>query len=192
MNELSGEDDSRAEIVEHFGSRLFQVFSYFFFSVEFKKDEKFIQEFTQNPGPDIRGIGLLVIQGACLNSTLVAIRDIDDFFKPRDAKSRNTDLKASDLGHAEGLEFLTADERKRISTIIVHSTDSAVKNWDTSWDIQELISKCVSQSLHFLNWAVTNYPGENHPKVWAVAIKHTTLIKMILTYAKRVNGSKGS
>jgi hypothetical protein len=96
------------------------------------------------------------------------------------------------LVYNEGLEFLTKSERERINKIIMRSTITAVKNYDTSWDIQELISKCVSQSLHFLNWVITNYPGEKHPKVWAVAIKHTTLIKMILTYANRVSASKGS
>ncbi len=40
----SHEDNDLAEIVEHFGCRLFHVFSYFFFSVEFKKDERFLEE----------------------------------------------------------------------------------------------------------------------------------------------------
>jgi hypothetical protein len=193
MSSLSGEDDNLAELVEHFGSRLFLVFSYFFFEIEFKKDKEFIDEFVKEPGPDIiRGLRVGTIQAACLNTTLLTIRDIDDFLKPRSRETKSDDVKASDLGYNEGLEFLTKSERERINKIIMHSTVTAVKNYDASWDIQELISKCVSQSLHFLNWVILNYPGEKHPKVWAAAIKNTELIKMILTYAKRVSAKKAS
>jgi D-mannonate dehydratase len=57
MTSLSGEDDNLAELVEHFGSSLFLVFSHFFFEVEFKKDKEFFEEFVKEPGPDIiRGL----------------------------------------------------------------------------------------------------------------------------------------
>jgi len=191
MSSHSGEDDNLAELVEHFGSRLLHVFSYFFFSVEFKKDEKFLEESMKNPGPDvIQALRIGTIQTACLITTLLAIRDIHEFFQT--GKKRHDDIKASDLGYKESLEFLTADELKRINKEIMHSTINAVKNYDASWDIQELASKCVFQSLHFLNWMKTNYPSNKHLKVFAAVIKHTTLIEIILTYAKKVNASKAS
>jgi hypothetical protein len=183
------EGDDVAELVLHFGSRLFLVFSSFFFLVEFKKDKKFIERFAKEQRPDMRGFRVATIQTACLNTTLLAIRDLDDFFKPRSHESRSDDLKASDLGCNEGLEFLTKSERQRINKIIMHSTVIGVENYDASWDIQELTSKCVSQSLHFLNWVKTHYPSNNHSKVWAAADFYTKLIEMVLTYAKKTNAS---
>lgn len=170
-------NDKTVAIMEHFGGRLHLVFSYFFFSVEFKKDKKFIGEFLKTRVPTMRGLGILIIQDACLNTTLMAIRDLDEFFKKRANGTRPDDLKASDLGYDEGLAFLTKSERERINKVIMHSTDTALEDPETAWDIGELISKCISQSLHFLNWVKANY-SDKHPKTRDVAEFYTILIKI--------------
>jgi hypothetical protein len=93
------------------------------------------------------------------------------------------------LGYAENLRFLAENERERINKIIVHSTDLAVKNWNTSWDIQELTVKCVSKGLHFLDWVAANFPAKTHSKTLAAAIKCSQLTRMVLKYAARRSGS---
>ena len=109
-------------VIEHFCSRLFLVFSGFFFTVEFKKERNLLNE----PGMSRRSLWILpTIHDACLNTTLMAIRDIDDFLTPRMGGSRKDDLKASDLGFKEGLGFLGKTERERINKLIMHSTKVA-------------------------------------------------------------------
>ena len=143
------EDDSVAEMIHHFGSRLFLVFSSFFFLDEFKKDKEFINKFSKEPYPDIRGFSLAIIQTACLNSTLLAIRDLDDFFKPRTRDSRDDVLKASDLEYQVSLEFLTQSERKRISKIIMHSTVTAVENQAAEWTFKNLLQNALLKAFTF-------------------------------------------
>lgn len=187
MASFPHEGDWETGLIEHFSSRLFLVFSCFFFTVEFKKERNSLNE----PEMSRRGLWILpTIHDACLNTTLMAIRDIDDFLTPRTGDSRKDDLKASDLGFKEGLGFLGKTERERINKLIMHSTRvAAYGNKETSWDIGELTSKCVSQSLYFLRWVQANYKSAKHQKVWAAASFYTTQTEAILEYAKKVKAS---
>ena len=180
-------DDWETGLIEHFSSRLFLVFSCFFFTVEFKKERKLLNK----PGMSRRGLWILpTIHDACLNTTLMAIRDIDDFLTPRTGNSRKDDLKASDLGFKEDFGFLGKTERGRINKLLMHSTRvAAYGNKVTPWDIGELTSKCVSQSLYFLRWVKANYKSAKHQKVWGAAVFYTMQTEAILEYAKKVKAS---
>jgi hypothetical protein len=184
-------NDKTSAIVEHLGCRLHLVFSYFFFSVEFKKDKKFIEEFLKACVPTMRGLGIITIQAACLNTTLMAIRDLDEFFQSRTGGTRLDDLRASDLGYDEGLAFLTKTERGRINKIIMHSTVGALEDTEASWDIGELTSKCISQSVHFLNWVKTNY-SDNHAKTREAAELYIILIERVLKHAEKIKHNSGT
>ena len=46
------EKERAALLVQHFGDRMLLVFSYFFFSLEFKKDK----DLLKHPGIDMRGL----------------------------------------------------------------------------------------------------------------------------------------
>ena len=187
MNPTPHEDDMAFAVIEHFCSRLFLVFSCFFFTVEFKKDRNLLNEL----GMSRRSLWILpTIHDACLNTTLMAIRDIDDFLTPRMGGSRKDDLKASDLGFKEDFGFLGKTERERINKLIMHSTKvAAYGNQESSWDIGELTSKCVSQSLYFLRWVQANCKSAKHQKAWAAAVFYTTQTEAILEYAKKVKAS---
>jgi hypothetical protein len=186
MNSALNEEEAFA-VVEHFASRLFLVFSSFFFLVEFKRDQNLMAE----PGMSWRGLFILpTIHDACLNTTLLAIRDLDDFFSPRAHGSRKDDLKASDLGLEENLQFLLKSERDRINKLIMHSTKVAVSgDQNRQWDIGELTSKCVAQSLRFLKWVEKNYTIEKHPKVSSAAVFWAMQVNLILEKAKKSSSS---
>jgi hypothetical protein len=186
MSSSPRESDRAVELVEHFASRLFLVYSCFFYSIEFKKERSLLNE----PGMSWRGLFVLpTIHDACLNTTLMAMRDLDDFFTPRTPDSRKDDLKASDLGFNECLSFLGKSERQSINKLVMHSTTVAVNGkQNVPWDIEELTSKCVSQSLLFLNWMEASYNTEKHQKVRAAAIFYKMQINLILEKAKKING----
>ena len=82
-------NERAALLVQHFGDRVLLVFSHFCFLLEFKKD----QDLLKNPGIDARGFFILpAIRNACLITTLMAVRDLDDFLSCRGARGRPQSL----------------------------------------------------------------------------------------------------
>jgi len=148
MTDGPTDDEKLARLLEHFAERLNLVFAYFFCTLEFEDDE----DFAGNPGTSNRTWALQTLQKACLHTTLVALRDLDDFFAPRTEKSRQDDLRASDFGYPGSLTFLGLSEREAINKIIVHSTLPGANAGETRWDIFEMATKCVKQSDQFLEW----------------------------------------
>lgn len=140
------DDDKLAPLLEHFAERLNLVFSYFFCTLEFEGDD----DFTGEPGKNDRTWALQTIQNACLHTTLIALRDLDDFFTL--STGRRDDLKASAFDYPHSLSFITVSERAAISKNIAHSTISGATSRIFRWDVFELATKCVKQSMEFLEW----------------------------------------
>jgi|LakMenEpi03Aug12_release.lakeMendotaPanAssembly.Ray.scaffolds.fasta_scaffold325014_2 hypothetical protein len=160
----SQEDESTLVAhLEYFSDRLLRVFSHSFFTIEFQNDKD-----LRHPDSikDCRPLMLHVIRDACLNETLIALRDIDDFLVPRECPSRNekgrtkaraSDLLASDYGYLENKTFLSASERTDINQLIAHTTKRGPEVYQHNWDVWELVSKCVSQCSSFLEWVEQQY-----------------------------------
>jgi hypothetical protein len=174
MNSSPLDNEKAVALVHHFAGRLFLVFSYAFFKAEFKNELSLLQ----NPKMYGRGLRIPAIHDACVNTTLMAIRDLDEFFTPH--KSRTDDVKASDLGLGKDLKFLSKSERENINKMIMHSTTvAAYANQPIQLDVGELSSKCVSQSFYFFKWVKENYKGKNQQQVWAAATFYTELISTL-------------
>src|SRR5438552_18947499 len=104
-------DAELAPLMQHFGERLNRVFAYFFCSLEFEGDEDLRADSKDNA----RAWMLQTIENACIDITLIALRDLDDFLSPRTANSKVDDLKASAFGFAKRALFLALVERDRIN-----------------------------------------------------------------------------
>jgi len=146
-------DAKLAPLMEHFGERLNRVFAYFFCALEFEGDDDMRADPTHND----RAWTLQIIENACIHDTLIALRDLDDFFTPRTAKTKPDDLKASDFGLKTRLCFLAASEREMINKLVAHTTTVGAQTHGFRWDILELASKGVSQTLEFLKWVEKEY-----------------------------------
>lgn len=178
-----------ALLVQHFGERALLVFAWFFFETEFKDDP----DKTVTSVLSIRGTSVLpTIQNACFITTLMATRDIDDFFTTRQTanklkrQSNITDLKASDLGLQTDLNFLRDDERLRINKELVHSTDrAAYGNLHDAWNIGELTGRCVSQSLQFLDGLQSSLPPVQYDEAIAAARFFADRIREAREYVKK-------
>ena len=153
----SEEADSQLCVqLECFADRLNLVFSVFFCHFEFENlgenlnnrnlDRSWVQRTTYN---------------ACLHTSLVALRDLDDFFKPRDKRTRKDDLRASDFGCPCVRSFLTDTEREAINKGIAHITTFGAGNPNARWDVWELTVKAVSQATAFLKWVETQSLSSN-------------------------------
>ena|SRR6266566_2246169 len=148
------DDDTVANLIGYFAERLNLVFSYFYCVYEFQGDEDFTADDFENP----RAWSLQTIREACLHTTLIALRDLEDVLTPRTRQS--DDFKISDLGFPHTLGFLADSERKAINKRIAHSTLPGSAPVPFRWDVFELVSKGVSQSLKFLEWAKNKHGAE--------------------------------
>ena len=70
---------------------------------------------------------IFTVKNACVESTLLSVRDIDDFFRPRVVSDRGSDLRATDFyGFKSPGPFLFATERESINQWIAHLTYAPV------------------------------------------------------------------
>jgi len=168
MNNESADDlDKRvAPHLEYFADRSNLLFAYHFSVAEFKGDKDFSKDVSESN----RAWALKTIQNACLHSSLMAVRDLDDFFTPRTKDAQPDDLRASDFGMQTPLSFLTKDERKWINKLIAHTTQHGVVKMKFQWDVLELISKAVAQCTAFLEWIKNNYSSSDHFNTWTAAL----------------------
>jgi hypothetical protein len=174
MSDNPSDDEAIANVIGYFAERVNLVFSYFYCTLEFEADE----DFTANPSNNGRAWALQTIQSACLHSTLIALRDLDDVLTPRALRSKPDDLKISDFGFPDTLKFLADSERDAINKRIAHSTVPGTELMSDRWDVFELATKAVRQSLTFLEWA------EKHLD-WSTAIFCHSRIQRTYDYFAR-------
>jgi hypothetical protein len=77
------DDEQISHMIAFFADRLNLVFAHFFCTIEFNGDQDFSALPTQENLKDARILGLRTIRGACLHTTLIALRDLDDVLTPR-------------------------------------------------------------------------------------------------------------
>ncbi len=180
MPEVSETDGRLSPLLEYFAERLNLVFSYYFFTLEFQDDE----DLHSDPGKNARAWVLETIQNACLHTTLIALRDLDDFLTTRTPKSKPDDLKASDFGIPGSLSFLATNEKQNINKLIAHTTVRGAQAQSFRWDIFELTTKGVSQGLEFLK-RVEDLYGLAHFRLFTAAFACRVKTESMLAYVAR-------
>ena len=189
MADQSCDAEAISNALAYFAERVNRVFAYFYCVVEFEADE----DFKAKPSENGRAWGLQTIRDACLHTTLIALRDLDDVFTPRESKkpgkrrtARSTDFKLSDFSYPNSLSFLATSERNRINQEIAHTTLPGSTRLGGRWDIFELATKGVRQSLEFLQWAEKHF-STTHPTVaWDIVYCRTRTEKIHDYFAKIV------
>lgn len=174
MPNEAARDDELFPLLEYFAERLNLVFSHFFCTLEFEQDEDLCGDVAKNA----RTWSLKTIQNACLHTTLIALRDLDDFLTPRTPHTKPDDLKASDFGLSQRLAFLTATERTAINKHIAHTTIPGARTQNLGWDVFELTTKAVIQSNSFLKWVEDDF-GLKHFMIYTAALGCRTRTQQI-------------
>lgn len=175
------EAEALSNAIAYFAERVNLVFAYFYCVVEFEGDD----DVTANPFENGRAWALQTIRAACLHTTLIALRDLEDVFTPREVekskkqkKFRNTDFKVSDFGYLHALPFLARSDRELINQEIAHATLPGSKERAGHWDIFEIATKGIRQSLEFLRWAEKHFSA-SHPAVgWDIMYCRTRTEKI--------------
>jgi len=168
-------DQRVAPHLEYFAERSNLLFSYHFFSIEFQDDE----DLEFEAGDNSRTWRIRTIHNACLNTSLIALRDLDDFFALRNSNTKADDLRASDFGLSHSMRFLADDERKWINKLIAHTTQHGATQRFYRWDLVELISKAVAQCDSFLEWIKQNY-SVSHFNTWTAAAGTQSITKAFM------------
>jgi hypothetical protein len=93
-----------------------------------------------HPDYENRRLELVSIKSACVESTLMSIRDLGDFFRPRTGKEHESDLRAEDyFGFKSMGDFLSKEERDSINQHIAHLTYQPV--WQQPGEVNTLNPK---------------------------------------------------
>lgn len=171
-------DSELAPLLEYFGERVNRVFAYFFFELEFEGDEDMRGDSVHND----RTWMLEIMENACIHDTLMALRDLDDFFTER--KTKSDDLRASAFGMENGRGFLAVDERGKINKLIAHTTTVGAQTQEFRWDIWELTFKGITQTLEFLQWVEKEY-GARYFHLWTAAIVIRKKVDAVFSSIKR-------
>lgn len=170
MNQQPHNDESASALIAYFAERLNRVFAYPFCIAAFRDDD----DFRGDPSKNARTWALQTIHNACLHTSLMAIRDLNDVLSPR-AHGHADDFKVSDLGFPTSLSFLSASEREQINKHIAHSTlPGAAARISIRWDIFELTTKTVRQALTFLDWAQNHFGQHFLSRTAAMACRRQT------------------
>ena len=167
MNEQPSTDRDKlwASHLEYVAERVNLLFAYHLCTLEFERDV----DFTGDATKILRAWSLKTIQNACLHTSLIALRNLDDFFTPRNAETWKDDLRASDFEAGKTGSFLSTSERDRINKLIAHTTLHGSSNVDYKWKILAMIERAVAQSLAFLELMKTK-SSVNQFNTWTAAI----------------------
>jgi hypothetical protein len=115
---------------------------------------------AEHPRAQRTRVEILSVKNACVESTLMSVRDIDDFFRPRTDRSRDNDLHATDFyGFRCPGPFLSAKERDSINRWIAHLTYSPI--WEgtsgleteptKNWDSADLVERAAHAVFGFID-----------------------------------------
>jgi len=144
--------EDAAEVWQDVLGRAFQVFSFFYWFLH------------RNEAPhNENGVCDTVIGNAALESSLMSIRDLDDFFGGK-GKEKD-DVIAADFGYSPVGRFLASDEREGINKKLAHLTyrsvqerrrDGAHTNPRT-WNFATLAVRAMVAFIAFLDFLETTF-----------------------------------
>jgi hypothetical protein len=188
MNEPEEDADDRlAPLMEYFGERLNRTFAYFLCVLEFEDDE----DLHADPSGNARAWSLQTIKNACMDGTLIALRDLDDFLTEKDppqksgrTPARKDDIRAFRFGYEGSHTFLTDAERTKINKLIAHTTTEGVAFQGFRWDILELLTKGISQCHAFLKWIEEEYGLAAHFNLYTAALMIRTQSEKHLAFIR--------
>jgi hypothetical protein len=169
-------DERMGAHLEHLVERVNLLFAYHFCSLEFEQDPDFDGDVSAGG----RSYKLKTIQNACLHTSLIGLRDLDDFFSPRNKQTRTDDLRAADFGCRESRQFLSREDRDLINKLIAHTTTLGAPMHGYRWDILELVAKAVAQVDSFLDWIRRQF--SDHYELWTTAIAAQSINRKIFDW----------
>lgn len=165
-------------------SRGFQMFAYYHWWTLEQLNPSFASDTT-----------CITIKNAALESSLMSIRDLDDFFLSR-ADARQDDLIAADYGFPAGRNFLSGVERDAINKKLAHLTyrsnqelqQDPLRRNPRTWNNAEMVNRATSLLLDFLDHLESVFFAGNVAQIGMICAARNTIqmtLKNINAVAKR-------
>ena len=139
-----------------------------------------------HPDYENRRTELISIKSACVESTLISIRDLDDFFRPRTQNDWDSDMRATDyFDFKSSGAFLSQDERTSINQHIAHLTyqpvweQCAELEMDTlktkEFDTAALLEKAARAVFAFLTYLEEKLPADHSEAIEAIKVARAAM-----------------
>jgi len=147
-------DDEKLRAVSLLYNRLTRGFSLYFWLTRIHP------MLAEHPRFDEEKFAVITVRNSCVESVLLSVRDLDDFFHPRTEKNRDSDVRASDFeGYPSPSPFLSTVERNSINQWVAHLTYQPVWTGTTgispdteqNWNTAALVGKAARAVIGFLS-----------------------------------------
>jgi hypothetical protein len=147
-------DDEKLRAVSLLYNRLTRGFSLYFWLTRIHP------MLAEHPRFNEEKIAAITIRNSCVESVLLSVRDLDDFFRPRTKWDRDSDVRVSDFGsYSSPGPFLSEAERNSINQWVAHLTYQPVWTGTTgiapdpeqNWNTAELVGKATRAVICFLS-----------------------------------------
>lgn len=150
---------------------------------------------AQHPRFKEEQVAILMIKNACVETVLMSVRDLDDFFRPRDGRDRATDLRASDFfNYTSPGPFLSRGDRDTINQWLAHLTSHPILTKTSGvggdppreWNTAELVGKAARAIFSFFDHVHGEIGQKNHdeaPQLIAVKKGMETVLKNVESIA---------
>jgi hypothetical protein len=138
---------------------------------------------------------LQLLDIAALESTLMSLRDIDDFFNTR---ARADDLRATDFGAFQDMGiYLEPAERDILNKALAHLTDFRISTHQKTvvpspadeLDVFDVTTRAVARIAKFLDFLGINFAA-SHPHLTESIAETKTLLTLRLATWKRGCGGR--
>jgi hypothetical protein len=138
---------------------------------------------------------LQLLDIAALESTLMSLRDIDDFFNTR---ARADDLRATDFGAFQDMgSYLQPSEREILNKALAHLTDFRISTKQKAvvpppaneLDVFDITARAVAMSAKFLDFLSITF-ATFHPHLTACVTETKNLLTLRLATWKRECGGR--
>lgn len=162
--------EDAAEVWQDVLSRAFQVFAYYHWHC--------IKTAAPNVGSDVRSH---TVSNAALESSLMSIRDLDDFFGS--SGKNKDDVVAADFQYHGTKAFLTLDERTGINKKLAHLTYRALherrqfpmQGNPRTWNNADLVNRAMAAFLPFLDYLENTFFSNDQGQQNFVRSARTTI-----------------
>ncbi len=115
---------------------------------------------------------LEALRNATIESSLLSVRILNDFFAPRRYPS---DITASDYEqYASPGQFLTTDEARDLNKYLAHLTTERAEFSPKPWSIYDLLRRAHDAAITFLRFLLSPEGRQYHPDGLDVASRVST------------------
>ena len=134
---------------------------------------------------NLRGYEIQSLRNATIESSLISLRALHDFFSPYPSGKRTArndqdgDVRAVDYGYQTKGGFLSIADKTEINKRAAHICLRRLKS-HTGWDFRSHMNPAINRMLDFLNYLRSDFLSLSDPELEAVISLQKSLSELVL------------